>query len=70
MRVPNSATPIGKLMTYLSSREVAIAQSGSVRLLSGKADIRTVEGVRELCESVLMGCDGSWVSQRASAGSI
>ncbi len=30
-----------KLMTYLSSREVAIAQSGSVRPLSGKADIRT-----------------------------
>jgi len=28
------------------------------------------EGVRELCESVLMGCDGSWVLQRASADSI
>ena len=36
----------------------------------GKAAIRIFEGVRELCESVLMGCDESWVLQRASAGSI
>ena len=35
-----------------------------------KAAIRIFEGVRELCESVLMGCDESWVLQRASAGSI
>ncbi len=40
------------------------------RPLSGKADTRTFERVRELCESVLMGCDESCVSQRASAGSI
>ena len=26
---------------------------------------RTICSVRELCESVLMGCDESWVSQRA-----
>ena len=31
----------------------------SERPLSGKADIRTFERVRELCESVLMGCDES-----------
>ena len=34
------------------------------------SDTRTFEHVRELCESVLMGCDESWVSQRAPADSI
>ena len=40
----------------------------SERPLSGKADTRTFEHVRELCESVLMGCDEYCVLQRASAG--
>ena len=35
-----------------------------------KADIQMFGAVRELCESVLMGCDESWDVQRASAESI
>jgi len=68
--VTSTVAPVASGWSRLPGGILTHWESAALSRRTPIAAIRIFEGVRELCESVLMGCDESWVLQRASAGSI